>query len=75
MDGKLLISDVNERFGLDIDDSELDTIGGWILMQKPEVESGTSVEVQNYQFKVKEMEGHQVKRVEAIKKEKNEPDP
>src|SRR5690625_5297881 len=31
IDGKVLIEDVNDMFGLDIDDSDIDTIGGWIL--------------------------------------------
>ncbi|HET7581075.1 MAG TPA: hemolysin family protein [Bacillales bacterium] len=65
LDGKVLISDVNQLFGLNIDDSELDTIGGWMLTQKPEVEPGTVVELENYRFQVKEMEGRQVKEVEV----------
>ena len=31
LDGKVLISEVNDMFGLHIDDSDLDTIGGWLL--------------------------------------------
>lgn len=71
LDGKVLISEVNDLFGLEIDDSELDTIGGWVLTQKPEVEPGTVVEYKNYRFEVKETDGYQIKLIEVRRVDPN----
>ncbi|MED3096253.1 hemolysin family protein [Bacillus thuringiensis] len=69
VDGKVLISEVNDMFGLHIDDSDLDTIGGWILSQAVDlnIEAGYSIEYAGFQFKVLELDGHQVKKVAVHK--------
>ncbi|TLS37929.1 hemolysin family protein [Pseudalkalibacillus caeni] len=67
VDGKVLVSQINERFELELDDDEFDTIGGWFLAQKFDVERGTEVEHENYRFKAVDVEGHQVKTIEVIK--------
>lgn len=72
LDGKVLISDVNYMFGLDIDDSELDTIGGWMLTELPDLHVGSSAEYEIFLFKVSEMDGHQVKAIEVHKLENRE---
>ena len=33
VDGKVLISEVKDLFGLHIEEDDVDTIGGWIMMQ------------------------------------------
>ncbi|ALF09637.1 hemolysin family protein [Parageobacillus thermoglucosidasius] len=72
VDGKVLISEVNDLFGLSIDDDDVDTIGGWILTKHYDIKVGDSVEIDNYLFTVKEMDGHHVKTVEILKQEKEE---
>ncbi|SFA51599.1 Hemolysin, contains CBS domains [Parageobacillus thermantarcticus] len=72
VDGKVLISEVNDLFGLAIDDDDVDTIGGWILTKHYDIKVGDSVEIDNYLFTVKEMDGHHVKTVEVLKQEKEE---
>ncbi|MEC2647050.1 transporter associated domain-containing protein, partial [Bacillus thuringiensis] len=69
LDGKVLISEVNDMFGLHIDDCDLDTIGGWILSQAVDlnIEAGYSIEYAGFQFKVLELDGHQVKKVAVHK--------
>ncbi len=69
LDGKVLISDVNDMFGLHIDDSDLDTIGGWFLSQIIDIniEPGHSIQYENYQFKAIELDGHQVKKIAVSK--------
>ncbi|WP_423747753.1 hemolysin family protein [Bacillus cereus] len=69
LDGKVLISEVNDMFGLHIDDSDLDTIGGWLLSQAVDlnIEAGYSIEYAGFQFKVLELDGHQVKKVAVHK--------
>lgn len=71
IDGKVLIEDVNRTFGLNLDDSELDTIGGWMLSQVEEINKGSSIVVNNYEFKISEVEGHQIKHIEVTNQEKH----
>ncbi|MEI4802182.1 hemolysin family protein [Bacillus sp. NPDC077411] len=69
LDGKVLISDVNDMLGLHIDDSDLDTIGGWFLSQTIDIniEPGHMIQYENYQFKALELDGHQVKKIAVNK--------
>ncbi len=69
LEGKVLISEVNDLLGLDIDDDDVDTIGGWILTKHYDIKPGESVEIDGYLFTVKEMDGHHVKSLEVAKKE------
>lgn len=57
LNGRLLISDTNELLGTEIDDDELDTIGGWIFNQLGEAKPGLSIEYDNYHFTVKKWTG------------------
>ncbi|WLD92168.1 hemolysin family protein [Alkalihalobacillus sp. AL-G] len=67
VDGKVLIAEVNEKLGTTIDNTEIDTIGGWILSEKMEAEKGTTIEKDGYQFTVTENDGHQIKELEIKK--------
>ncbi|WP_062197552.1 hemolysin family protein [Massilibacterium senegalense] len=68
LDGKVLISEVNDLFGLDLDDSELDTIGGWVLAEDVDADVGSVLPYENVTFEVMETEGHQIKKVKVTKK-------
>lgn len=65
LDGKVLISDINELLGTSIDDGELDTIGGWILSEQVEAKQGTIIKRDHYRFTVKDVDSYQVKLIEA----------
>ncbi|HDR4906833.1 TPA: HlyC/CorC family transporter [Bacillus cereus] len=69
VDGKVLISEVKDLFGLHIEEDDVDTIGGWIMMQNHEIEEGQHVEAEGYEFKVLEKDAYQIKRVEIRKME------
>ncbi|MBB5325290.1 CBS domain containing-hemolysin-like protein [Anoxybacillus tepidamans] len=69
IDGKVLISEVNDLFGLSIDDTDVDTIGGWILTEHYDIKVGDCVDIDGYSLKVLEMDGHHVKTIEVTKKE------
>ncbi len=71
LDSKVLIDEVNDVLGTDIEEEDMDTIGGWILTQNFDIQQGKSVSFNNYEFKVIDMEDHHIKRVEVFKK-KNE---
>ncbi|KKB43985.1 Magnesium and cobalt efflux protein CorC [Bacillus thermotolerans] len=69
LDGKVLLSEVNDLFGLDIDEEDVDTIGGWILTEKLEVQEGAAVEYGDCTFKVVELDGYHIKSVEVTKQQ------
>ncbi|MGG3738786.1 hemolysin family protein [Aeribacillus pallidus] len=66
-DAKVLIQEVNNLLGTELSDEEVDTIGGWLLTKKYDLREGDSIEVDSYTFKAKEMKGHHVVYVEAIR--------
>ncbi|WP_111645969.1 hemolysin family protein [Paranoxybacillus vitaminiphilus] len=70
VDGKVLIEDVNDLLGTDIDDTDVDTIGGWILTEKFDIQQGEILSYGDYEFKVLKMEGHHVQLVEITKRVK-----
>ena len=67
VDGRVLISEINDLFGLSVDDTDVDTIGGWILTEHYDIKVGDSIQIESYSFKVLEMDGHHVKTVEVTK--------
>ena len=67
---KVLVSEINDILGTHLSDEEIDTIGGWIFTQNYEVKVGDSIEVEGYNFMIKEMEGHQILFIEVTKSEK-----
>ncbi|WP_163654460.1 hemolysin family protein [Listeria sp. PSOL-1] len=68
VDAKLLIDEVNNILGTDIEEDEVDTIGGWFLTQNYEVEIGDELEYGGYIFRVKQAEPHHIEYLEIVKK-------
>lgn len=69
LDAKLLISETNDLLGTDLNEEEVDTLGGWILTQKFDLEQGDSIIQDGFEFIIKEIEGHHISYIE-VKKEK-----
>ncbi|PLR67045.1 MULTISPECIES: hemolysin family protein [Bacillaceae] len=67
LDGKVLIYEVNNLLGTEIDDSDVDTIGGWMLTENIDIQQGESIILDGYEFFSKEMEGHLIRVIEIIK--------
>ncbi|WP_286138220.1 hemolysin family protein [Bacillus sp. AFS055030] len=65
--GKVLISEINDVFSLDIDDTDVDTIGGWMLTENFDVQEGDSIVYQNSRFKVLKLDGHYIKSIELTR--------
>jgi len=64
VDGRVLVEDINDMFGLEIDDSEVDSIGGWVAAQlegNPQV--GKTVVVGDYAFEITEVDHLRVNRL------------
>ncbi|HDR8185657.1 TPA: HlyC/CorC family transporter [Bacillus thuringiensis] len=69
VEGKVLISEVNDLFGIHLIADDVDTIGGWIMVQTQIVAEGDIIEKNGFSFKVLEKDMHQIKRVEIKKVE------
>ncbi|WP_251638984.1 hemolysin family protein [Sporosarcina sp. NCCP-2716] len=67
LDAKMLIENVNTTLGIDIDEEDIDTIGGWIMSQRFEAIPGEKIIEQGYEFSVKDVEGHHILYLEAEK--------
>jgi CBS domain containing-hemolysin-like protein len=67
VDGKVLIEEVNDLFGLDIDHSDMDTIGGWMMSEKIDVLVGDKIHYNDYEFTILEVEGYHIKLLEIVK--------
>ena len=65
LDGKVLVNQVNDLLGIQLDNEEVDTIGGWFLTQKYEVQKGDTITDQGFEFTINEIDGHHVSYVEV----------
>ena len=63
--GLVTVEDI--LLGLTIDDNGVDTIGGWILTKNIEIAEEDFIEIENYKFCVKELDGHYINRLEVTK--------
>ncbi|MEM5017136.1 hemolysin family protein [Metabacillus indicus] len=72
LDGKVLIYEVNNLLGLEIDDADVDTIGGWMLTENIDIKQGESIILDGYEFFTKEMDGHLIRVIEIFKLEEAE---
>ncbi|WP_205536259.1 hemolysin family protein [Paenisporosarcina cavernae] len=66
-DAKMLIENVNDILGTTIDEEDIDTIGGWFMTKKFEAITGEKIVEQDYEFTVKDMEGHHILYLEVQK--------
>jgi CBS domain containing-hemolysin-like protein len=67
VDSKLLVTEVNDLLGTEINDEDIDTIGGWFLTEEYEAKEGDTISYDAYTFKIIEMEEHHIKYIEIVK--------
>ncbi|MFC5465520.1 hemolysin family protein [Lederbergia graminis] len=67
LDAKMLISEVNQLLNINLSDEDVDTIGGWLLTQKYDLQEGDILEEESYIFHVHTMEGSHISVVEVRK--------
>ncbi|WP_040851999.1 hemolysin family protein [Planococcus antarcticus] len=64
LNGRVLLKDLEERFGFKFEDSEdIDTIAGWIQHQLIEAETGDLFVKEDCQWSIVEMENHHILKV------------
>lgn len=66
-DAKMLLQEMNDILGTTIEDEDIDTIGGWFMTQRFDVQEGDTIEMEGYQFKVTELDGHHILYIEVTK--------
>ncbi|MFC4600459.1 hemolysin family protein [Cohnella hongkongensis] len=68
VDGRMLIEDVNDLFGLQIEDEEVDSIGGWLFNHlEGNIAKGKKVVHGGYVFEIAQTERLRVQRVHIYK--------
>ncbi|MFZ7945343.1 MULTISPECIES: hemolysin family protein [Bacillaceae] len=72
IDSKVLVTEVNDLLGVEIDDEDIDTIGGWILTENYDAKEGDIIHHEAYTFKILDMEDHHIKYIEVTKHVQNE---
>lgn len=72
IDSKVLVTEVNDLLGVEIDDEDVDTIGGWVLTENYDVKEGDFILHETYTFKILDMEEHHIKYIEVTKNVNNE---
>ncbi|WP_084246750.1 hemolysin family protein [Planomicrobium okeanokoites] len=64
LNGRVLLKDLEERFGIEFDDSEdIDTIAGWVQHQLIEAETGSTFETNGFRWSIVNMENHHILKV------------
>lgn len=69
IDAKMLLESVNDILGIEIEDEDIDTIGGWFMTQHFDAVEGDAFESHGYEFKIKELDGHHILFIEITKLE------
>lgn len=64
---KLLLNTVNAILGIDIDEDDIDTIGGWFMDMHFDAVEGQKIIEQGYEFRIQEVDGHHILYLEVQK--------
>lgn len=71
---KMLIESINDILGIEIDEEDIDTIGGWIMSKNFDAIPGQKIVEQGYEFLIKEVDGHHILYLEVQKIDETEQD-
>lgn len=68
IDGLMLIEEINDRFGLDLDTTDYDTVGGWLYSHIETIppHKGQSAEVDGHVFIVEETDHKRISRIKLL---------
>lgn len=67
VEDKVRIRELNDLLGLHMNDSDVNTIGGWILMWNYDIQKGKTPYSEGYAFIILSKDHYPVKRVEIQK--------
>lgn len=66
VDGKALIGEVNDAIGCHLESHDVDSIGGWLYNQYPDLEVGEPQDHEELTFIIREKERHRIRKIEII---------
>ncbi|MFB5268505.1 hemolysin family protein [Paenibacillus enshidis] len=66
MDGKVILSEFSDLTGLNLEDEDVDTVGGWVYSRIPEPKTGKEYTEGHVKVIIREMGKNRVRRVEVI---------
>ncbi|WP_424765497.1 hemolysin family protein [Paenibacillus sp. sgz302251] len=66
LEGKALISEVNEAAGTNLACADVDTIGGWLFNLKPELPENEPWTYENLTFIIRERDDNRIRKIEMI---------
>ena len=64
---KALLDDVAKLLYLELEDPNVDTIGGWYFTNMPDLNMGESFIYEGYKFSINEIDGHQIQYLDVQK--------
>ena len=67
VDAKMLIENVNNLLSINIDEEDIDTIGGWFMTKSFDAVKGEKIIEQGFEFMIKDIDGHHIQYLEIIK--------
>ncbi|WP_436918001.1 hemolysin family protein [Bacillus pumilus] len=67
MDGKALIDEVNDLLDLAIENADVDTIAGWMMTHKFDIEIGDTIEAEGCEFTIIDAEDHHIRTIDIKK--------
>lgn len=65
LDGKVSLTQLNAIFGTALEHEDVDTIGGWLYTQNPDIQLNMPIEYDGLRFVVVDKEEHRIRRVEV----------
>ncbi|RIE04879.1 hemolysin family protein [Cohnella faecalis] len=66
VEGTALIEEVNRTIGSNIEDEEVDSIGGWLYSHHPELQVGVEWEHDNCSFTIREKDNRRIRKIEIL---------
>ncbi|MDG5473376.1 hemolysin family protein [Jeotgalibacillus sp. ET6] len=72
LDSKVLVQNVNDLLGINIDEEDVDTIGGFFMTRNFDVEIGDEIYEQGFVFKVNDVDGYHILYLEVWKMSEEE---
>jgi CBS domain containing-hemolysin-like protein len=72
LDGKVSLSELSDLTGIDFEQEEVDTIGGWLYSQIHDPKVGNEFVQDNIKFIIREAGKHRIKKIEMILNSKQE---
>lgn len=64
LDGKVLLHEVQDITGVNFEDEEVETIGGWIYSKMQDPKTGKALEYENLTFIVRETSKNRIRKIE-----------